>query len=72
MTRERYEAIIATQARLYLAKAAVDLCVIAALGAVAIAATHPATRFIDVAGSTAVGIYLTWCALRTIRSCRSL
>ncbi len=68
MTRERYEPIIATQARLYLAKAAVDLCVIAALAAVAIAPAHPATRIVDTAGSIAVGIYLAWCAVRTIRS----
>lgn len=68
MTRERYEAIIATQARLYFAKAAVDLCVIAALTAVAIAPAHPATRVVDPAGSIAVGIYLAWCAFRTTRS----
>ncbi len=68
MPREHYEPIIATQTRLYLGKAAVDLCVVGALAAVALAPAHPATRVIDVAGSIAVGAYLAWCAARTMRS----
>lgn len=68
MTRERFDAIIAAQARLYLGKTAVDCCVAVALAAVALAPMHPVTALVDPAGSLAVAGYLGWCAFRTARS----
>lgn len=64
LTREQYSAVIAAQQQLYRAKTMVDLCVIAALAAVAIAPAHPATRFVDLLGSITVAIYLLWSGLR--------
>jgi divalent metal cation (Fe/Co/Zn/Cd) transporter len=65
MTREHYNTVIASQVGLYRAKSMVDLCVIAALGAVAINPLHPATRWIDLLGSAAVALYLLWNSWRT-------
>lgn len=65
LTRERYSAVIAAQAQLYRAKASVDLCVVAALAAVAIAPVHPGTRYVDILGSVMVAVYLLWSGLRT-------
>lgn len=67
MTREHYSPIIASQRRLYRAKAFVDACVIVALAAVAIGPAHPATRSVDILGSVAVAAYLLWSGLRTVR-----
>jgi divalent metal cation (Fe/Co/Zn/Cd) transporter len=64
LTREQYSSVIASQQKLYRAKASVDLCVVIALAAVAIAPTHPATRYIDVLGSVMVAGYLLWSGLR--------
>jgi divalent metal cation (Fe/Co/Zn/Cd) transporter len=64
LTREQYSAVIAAQQGLYRAKASVDLCVVAALAAVAIAPTHPATRYVDILGSVMVAGYLLWSGLR--------
>jgi len=64
MTSEQYSAVIAAQAQLYRAKTTVDLCVTAALAAVAIAPAHPVTRYIDIFGSIIVAIYLLWSGLR--------
>jgi divalent metal cation (Fe/Co/Zn/Cd) transporter len=63
--QESYDAVIASQVGLYRAKAAVDLCVILALSAIAIAPFHPFTRVIDLAGSGAVAIYLLWSSRQT-------
>ena len=71
MTRETYDPIILTQSRLYVGKAAVDLCVVAALAAVAAAPGHAATRAIDVGGSVVVSLYLAWSGLRIIRSTKN-
>lgn len=68
LNREQYNSIIETQRRLYLAKALVDLCVIAALAAVAAIPDHPATRYIDILGSVAVSLYLMWSGVNTARS----
>lgn len=68
--REQGSPIIAAQSRLYRAKAFVDLCVIAALAAVAVAPTHPATRYVDLLGSVAVAAYLLWNGLVTLRAAR--
>lgn len=65
MTREHYNTVIASQVGLYRAKSMVDLCVIAALAAVAIYPLHPATRWIDLLGSAAVALYLLWNSWRT-------
>jgi len=67
LTRQHYSAIIATQSRLYRAKAGVDLCVLAALAAVAISPAHPLTRYVDLAGSVVVAGYLLWSAMCTLR-----
>jgi divalent metal cation (Fe/Co/Zn/Cd) transporter len=64
LTREHYSSVIAAQQKLYRAKACVDLCVVAALTAVAVAPTHPMTRYIDVLGSIVVAGYLMWSGLR--------
>jgi len=65
LTREQYSAVTAAQQQLYRAKTSVDLCVVAALTAVAIAPAHPATRCVDLLGSIIVAIYLLWSGLRT-------
>jgi len=65
LTREQYSAVIAAQQQLYRAKASVDLCVVVALAAVAIAPAHPATHYVDLLGSVMVAVYLLWSGLRT-------
>lgn len=65
LTRETYDAVIAAQQSLYRAKATVDLCVVTALAAVAIAPGHPLTRYVDLVGSLIVAGYLLWSGLRT-------
>lgn len=65
LTREHYSAVIAAQQQLYRAKSSVDLCVVVALAAVAIAPTHPVTRWVDLLGSVMVAVYLLWSGLRT-------
>lgn len=67
LTREQYSAVIAAQMGLYRAKASVDLCVVAALAAVAAAPSHPATRYVDIFGSVMVAGYLLWSGLRMAR-----
>lgn len=68
LNRENYSPIIDTQRQLYRAKAFVDLCVIAALAAVAVNPDHIATRYIDVLGSAAVVAYLLWSGARSART----
>ena len=65
LARERPDALIDAQRRLYRAKVAVDACVIAALATVLWAPGHPATRWVDLGGSVAVALYLGWSAWRT-------
>jgi Co/Zn/Cd efflux system component len=66
MTRERPDALIDAQRRLYRAKVAVDACVIAALATVLWVPRHPAARWVDLGGSVAVALYLVWSAQRTL------
>lgn len=68
LTREQYSSVIAAQQKLYRAKACVDLCVVTALTAVAVAPTHPVTRYVDILGSVAVAGYLLWSGLRMTQS----
>jgi divalent metal cation (Fe/Co/Zn/Cd) transporter len=68
MTREHYSSVIDIQSQLYRAKAFVDLCVIAALAAVALNPLHITTRYIDLSGSIAVSIYLMWSGVRAART----
>ena len=65
MTREHFSPVIDSQIQLYRAKSFVDICVIAALSAIAIYPGHTATRYIDISGSVAVSFYLLWSSLRT-------
>lgn len=67
LTREQYSPVIAAQQQLYRAKASVDLCVVLALAAVAVAPNHPATPYVDVLGSVMVAVYLLWSGVRAIR-----
>jgi len=67
LTREQHNPITAVQCRLYRAKACLDICVIAALSAVAISPSHPATRYVDILGSVAVAAYLLWSGLGAAR-----
>ena len=68
LSREQYSSVIAAQQTLYRAKASVDLCVVMALGAVAIFPAHPATRYVDILGSIIVAGYLLWSGLRMAQS----
>lgn len=68
LNREQYSSVIAAQQGLYRAKASVDLCVVIALAAVAIAPTHPATRYVDILGSVMVAGYLLWNGLRMMQT----
>jgi divalent metal cation (Fe/Co/Zn/Cd) transporter len=65
LTREQYHSVIAGQAQLYRAKTAVDLCVVVALAAVAVAPDHPLTHYVDLLGSIGVAGYLLWSGVRT-------
>lgn len=67
MTRERFDAIIAGQQRLYRAKACVDLCVVTALTLVVVAPGHPATRYIDALGCALVAGYLLYNGWEMVR-----
>jgi divalent metal cation (Fe/Co/Zn/Cd) transporter len=66
LLREKYSPIIASQRRLYRAKSVVDLCVIVALGAVAVSPAHPLTRYLDLFGSITVALYLLWSGAQPI------
>jgi len=68
LTCEQYSSIIDAQRQLYRAKTFVDFCVITALTAVAIAPTHPVTRYIDISGSVILAVYLLWSGFRTAQA----
>ena len=68
LDREKPDAILAAQSRLYRAKSLVDACVTVALAVVAIAPASPAARWVDLAGSAAVAVYLAANGIITIRS----
>lgn len=58
LTREKYSTVIAAQQKFYRAKASIDLCVVTALAAVAVAPGSPGTRYVDILGSIIVAGYL--------------
>ena len=64
LTQEQYSPVIAAQQQLYRAKTSVDVCVVTALTAVAIAPAYAITRYVDLLGSIAVALYLLWSGLR--------
>jgi len=68
LTHEQYSSIIDAQRQLYRAKSGVDVAVLVALAAVAIAPAHPVTRYVDVLGSLAVAGYLLWIGMRAART----
>jgi len=67
LNRERPDAILAVQSRLYRAKTLVDACVTAALACVAAAPAAPLTRHVDQGGSAVVALYLVATGIATIR-----
>lgn len=60
MNQEAFNPVIAGQQRLYRAKASVDLCVVMALISVAVAPSHPLTKYIDALGCIIVAFYLLY------------
>ena len=71
LVREQYDSILEAQRRMYGAKTLVDLGVMVALAAVVLAPSHPATRYVDIAGSLGVALYMMWSGLETARTSRS-
>ena len=65
LARHRYDAVIASQARLYAAKTLTDSGVVVALLAGALLGPTGVARGIDLAGSVAVACYLVWSGVRT-------
>ena len=68
LNREKPNAILAVQSRLYGAKSVVDTCVVVALLFVAIAPHAPLTAYVDLGGSIVVAVYLMRSGLITIRN----
>ncbi len=71
LEREQASDLIGAQRRLYRAKAAVDVVVVAALGTLWLAPEHPAAPIVDVAGSFAVALYVLWSSYRTLQDART-
>ncbi|WP_243467433.1 cation transporter [Acetivibrio straminisolvens] len=67
LNREKPNAILAVQSRLYCAKAAVDACVTASLTFVAVAPAKPVAWYVDLLGSVIVAFYLIINGVITIR-----
>jgi divalent metal cation (Fe/Co/Zn/Cd) transporter len=67
LNREKPDAILAAQSRLYRAKTLVDACVTFALAFVAFAPNAPAARYVDLAGSVIVAVYLAVNGIITLR-----
>ena len=67
LNRSEPNAILAIQARLYLAKSLVDGCVCTALMSVFLLPDSAVSVFLDMAGSVIVSVYLIYCGIRTIR-----
>jgi divalent metal cation (Fe/Co/Zn/Cd) transporter len=67
LDREKPDAILAVQSKLYRAKSLVDACVTLALVCVVVAPAAPATRYVDLLGSIIVAVYLVMNGMTTIR-----
>jgi len=67
MNREKYDAVIAVQQKLYRAKSLADVCVVIALSTVAIVPGHPVTWYADIFGSLIITCYLLWNGFRTVQ-----
>jgi len=72
MNRDEPNSIISAQVRLYRAKCLVDLCVLTALAAVAITATHIITRYVDILGTSGVALYLLISGIGSLRKLPSV
>ena len=66
--REKPDAILAVQSRLYRAKTVVDVCVVLALLFVVLAPKAAITSIVDVGGSVVVALYLVRSGILTIRN----
>lgn len=67
LNREKPDAILAVQSKLYRAKSLVDTCVTIALTVVAVAPATLAARYVDLTGSLIVAVYLIVNGIITIR-----
>lgn len=67
LDREKPDAILNVQSKLYRAKSLVDACVMIALTFVALAPAAPVTWFVDLGGSIIVALYLIMTGIKTIR-----
>ena len=67
LNREKPNAILAVQSKLYRAKSLVDTCVTLALIVVSVAPAAPVTQYVDLGGSMIVAAYLVINGIITIR-----
>jgi divalent metal cation (Fe/Co/Zn/Cd) transporter len=68
LNREKPNAILAAQSKLYRAKSLVDICVVVALVCIAVAPDAPVTHYVDVGGSIVVASYLILNGIAVVRS----
>ncbi len=66
LSKRSDSAILAVQSRLYRAKSLVDICVTTVLVVVMLMPGTPLARWLDLAGSLVVALYLVWCGIRTV------
>lgn len=71
LVRKQADAVLRAQAKLYRAKTLVDVCVVTALSAVAIAPAHPLTHYVDTFGSVVVAGYLLAQASKALTEVRA-
>ena len=66
LSKRSDSAILAVQSRLYRAKSLVDICVTTVLIVVMLMPGTALARWLDLAGSLVVALYLVWCGIRTV------
>lgn len=66
LSRNGESAILAVQSRLYRAKSLVDICVTGVLTSVMLLPGTDVAKWLDMAGSAAVSLYLVWCGAKTV------
>lgn len=66
LSKNGESAILTVQSRLYRAKSLVDICVTGVLIVVMLMPGTDVARWLDLAGSAAVSLYLIWCGARTL------